>query len=131
MWSRRVLRAGWLIAPVFAFPKAAFRFLFCNSRGEFSVGGFMYVSFMTAVFGFIAFMVHDVATEGNAVSAADIAEARGSSACMAEYVPQIAKNSGDEPLTYRDLEFAYRGCDKAARDHRAKLEQAQALGGTP
>jgi len=68
MWSRRILRAGWLIAPIFSFPgrlwtgikKAGRVFFYSGSKPDWS-----FIFFMTCVGGFIAWFTWMMVEQSN------------------------------------------------------------------
>lgn len=64
MWSRRILRAGWLIAPIFTFPRRMWRYFFYDYGGTFSKFNFGFAVFMVCFFGMIVTGITEMIRDG-------------------------------------------------------------------
>ena len=127
MWSRRLLRAGWLVAPVFAFPGAVFRWVrscfravFYDHRGNFETGLAIFMAIVVLiVYGFATALM---AMEDHVSKPADPEEIK------AAMVDPCAKGQ----LLARLQTGMIRGVDisqaeKACEQKREQLEQLRML----
>jgi len=69
MWSRRVLRAGWLIAPIFEIPgnilrgiRKAFRKLFFSYDGEFETS---FTCFIVLIVSMVSFFIYTISHQND------------------------------------------------------------------
>lgn len=126
MWSRRILRAGWLIAPIFTFPRRAWRYFFYDYRGEFSVFNLGFAIFMLAFISTIITgvytMVQDVNYRKTVATTEQIKAAADSdpTECVAQQLNNRLSNS---TVTLSYIDEAKRSCEEV----KVILAQRKAL----
>jgi hypothetical protein len=106
MWARRMLRAGWLLAPVLSFPKTAVKFLFGRPEN----------CFLTCALSFcmlcIFYIPVKTAMSNRIASANDIEQALSGDACMMELMPRRQRlDYQGSPLTKGNLIDGKRDCE--------------------
>lgn len=134
MWSRRLLRAGWLIAPLFSlpgkivrFPIRALRFLFYNERHK-CVDGFnvFFGVFLVAMFSTLCWTIYADKHFASAATAEAVTDALKDNACMTDLMPRRYAEF-QRPLTYGDLRQGQRDCTAVYEAHYNKIAQEKAM----
>ena len=98
MWSRRVLRAGWFLAPVLRVPAALWGFFFGTSGAAWTT-----VILGLMVFGMGSCVKRDIYLD-QVSTGAEIEAAVQDNACMINLMPRRqALDKKGAPLTNRDL----------------------------
>lgn len=136
MWSRRVLRAGWLIAPIFTFPgkvwtgiKNVFRNVF-YPYGKFKMPNLGFPLFLACALTIFCFGVVNLAKESTKYSTNASTEELKEAAvdpCMAA---EINEQLGHRAIKLYDIERMEARCrDKRAIEvqYKALNEQRQAI----
>jgi len=137
MWARRVLRAGWFLAPILQAPKLVLTFFFTenNFHERDGNGGykkkicgvciFFFFLFSGMFFGF-GRTIYSIQHDHKNASSTAIIEAMKDNSCMIEYLPRV-KAGQDHPLMYIELEQAKKACEQAKINADSDEEQAKAL----
>ena len=120
MWARRVLRAGWLLAPIMQLPGAAYKFLFGNGDRAFVT---VALFFMTI--GMTSCVVH-VNRVDKVASGQQITEALKGDVCMIEMMPRWQKTV-QRALRVGDLEDGKDLCNNQNDKAREMAAQHKAL----
>lgn len=126
MWARRLLRAGWLIAPLFAIPRW-FKYQFFVTKDEkWNIGGTIWF-FIIIAFGCLVVDCSQYTVKINKqADAAQIAEYLKDDPCMIEMMPRWQANV-KRPLKVRDLEEGKSACEQHFGDTRKMNEQKAAM----
>ena len=113
MWARRILRAGWLMAPILSFPNWLYRFLCVDKdKGKFDAGKTLCC---TAFWAFVAFCIWGVQDSRRGHSPAtpqQISAAIKDNTCMQQLMPVWQKHF-NAPLTVYNLERGTDECKQA------------------
>ena len=119
MWTRRVLRAGWLLAPILAVPGQVVRALFGTpSRAGTTLG-------CALVVGGISACAMNELHKNSYATPEEIKAALKDNWCMQELMPRRVKlDYKDQPLRVYQLKLGLHDCEEAAE--RAKVLQQQA-----
>ena len=125
MWARRVLRAGWLLAPLLTFPSKVCTYLF-YCEGKFSWSNVAVVSFLGCIlFGMVSCTTTEI-KEAQVASPAEITAALKGNPCMIELMPRWVVNS-KKPLRRGDLVKGAEMCAATWGDHALIQQQEQAM----
>lgn len=129
MWARRMLRAGWLIAPVFSMPRKAYDYFLCDRHGNFEFFRLFWGSVLMGMLGGVTSCSHTEWRKIQVATAAEVTEALRGNACMTDLMPRRAKDPGKEglPLTLGDLDLGQKDCDSAHKKWQAIAEQERAI----
>lgn len=130
MWSRRILRAGWLIAPIFTFPakvwnkiKSVIRYMCFDYSDRFSWFNTLSILTLATVIISLLFMFRSmIETNSRYWSLADNAEIKeaAKNECVAYQLDQKLKSNA---IRIHDIDTAIDSCNEAA----AILAQRKAL----
>lgn len=132
MWSRRILRAGWLLAPIFALPgniwrgiKKCFKGIFYNYHGNFD---WSFLTGMTVVGGVIGlflfglvFMTEQQNKHYENASPAELKAAVAADACVGQLLAQRLESGQSIKRYYLDADL------KRCEDWRMVEQQKAAL----
>lgn len=133
MWSRRVLRAGWLIAPLFTMPgriyraaKPAVRNFFFDRYGNFKTADVIGCLIVATIFGLMVFAIASMANDMNKYSrhatSEMIKEAAASDPCVAKELVDTV--NGGAVIKEYTIEVAQLSCKK----QRSIEKQKETLG---
>ena len=122
MWSRRVLRAGWVLAPVLRFPAAVWKFFFGSKEAAWWT-----IGLSTVLFGMGSCTMRDINMDRVATGQA-LEAAMKDNPCMLNLMPrrQTLDKKG-APLTNRDLYIGQRDCTKFAETVGRLAEQTATM----
>lgn len=127
MWARRMLRAGWLIAPLFSMPRRAYHFFLCDdATKKFDFGALCITSFcLGCLFGMVS--CTRTVINGNTIATQEhVTEYLKGDPCMIEMMPRWLKKQ-ERALSVYDLEEAKASCRNAFEAHYAKAAQKEAM----
>lgn len=120
MWSRRVLRAGWALAPVLKVPAVLWEFFFGNAPSVFWT--FVLIMFVT----FVTLVVKQDNEYRQIATQAHITEHLKNNPCMIEMMPRWQKEV-KRPLQYGDLLYGKRKCDEVWGNRNQMKEQMKVM----
>lgn len=120
MWARRMLRAGWLLAPILSFPGRFWRYYTADKEN------FIWCSVGFAALYAVGWMAQNVYTGTREATPAQITEALKGDWCMADLMPR-RQEAYKRPLMVIDISRGKRDCAEAAENDRKIMEQQAAM----
>ena len=128
MWARRILRAGWLMAPILSFPNWLYRFLCLNTdTGKFDLGKTIFCVFIWSVVGLCIWGVKENIRGNMPATPVQVANAVKDNTCMQQLMPVWQKHY-DRPLKVFDLENGVDQCKTAMDNFYLINSQKKAMG---
>lgn len=125
MWSRRVLRAGWLIAPIFTMPKRAFRWCITDYKGRVCKTNIALTIMMAIFFCTIAGCIFGMWYSTRYASTSRIQKAMADYKCTPTMAEMIA--SQNTPVQNYWISAREDECQKVIDDDKILREQQKAI----
>jgi hypothetical protein len=122
MWSRRVLRAGWALAPALKVPAKLWSFFFGTWGSAF------WTLFFAVLIWFVTMATKQTNRMETIATSEEITEYVKNSPCMVEMMPRWQKEV-KRPLQYGDLRRGKRMCDEVWADRDKIKEQLKVIEG--
>jgi hypothetical protein len=117
MWSRRVLRAGWMIAPVLDWPLKFYKLTcVCSDTNKFSIGKTIWSCFLAGVLITAYLAIRHNNRVGETATPEQVLAAVKGNKCMIDLMPRYQTHFG-RALQIRDLE---RGSADCAQNYETK-----------
>ncbi|WP_407307884.1 hypothetical protein [Acinetobacter sp.] len=119
MWSRRILRAGWALAPIAQAPGRIRRWAKRNLEN------LIFLLLVAGAIGGFCFLIHQATHGADPVSPQEIREAAEGSECVKFNMPQLIERT--VVIRVHDLEALEKGCEDATTLQKQKEELAKIL----
>ncbi len=128
MWARRILRAGWLLAPVLSFPNWLYRFLCVNkSNNRFDIGKTLLCTVFWAFIALCIWGIQDSCRGHSPATPQQISAAIKDNPCMQQLMPAWQKYF-NAPLTVYHLERGQEECKQSMDNFYLIQSQKKAMG---
>lgn len=124
MWARRALRAGWLLAPILAFPGSIWTSIRKDIAFSIYLAG-MSLFGVSAIFGIISVGV-TAKRNTESATAEQITAALKGNACLIDLVPRRQAGKG-RPITVGELKMAKYDCERFLTEQQLINEQKAAM----
>lgn len=126
MWSRRLLRFAYFIAPVVTAPYRFFRYMYINERnGTVKLENVFFTVFITFMVSLLFAMFYSMAYDGMSASPSRIKESIAEWKCNPALDEILSKEDG--VITNFKLTSHLKQCDKAIEDEKIIAEQKKAI----